>query len=347
MGRKRRGFPNKRTLGRNPQQWGLAVNSPWNIPIHNSATYLAPSGSNQTVNLRGIGTHTPSINRASFSITVYYAQATDPLWTVTVHAANWDPNWSFADYTVNVRIPAGATPSVGEPVWVIMDPDGVHWHEMFFVDNVVDSVSCRTGFYHYNDGTYNGLATGINPQDATGPRAYHGSMIGGLIRGYDETQGVIKHALAISCSTDQLLVTGGTESLCTGWVWPAYAQDSTSCSTNLYTGLNPVGTLAAIPPSVNVETDLGISTAAGKMVAHAAQDYGVYIVDRCGSPFTLFYGEFPGLSSTWTSQFLSNYGPDRVIHALQVVTNNTASTPGGGAYDGTATNRRAALATAF
>ncbi len=337
-----------RRRGRNPFDWALSVDSPWNIPLSNSATLLASNGSNQTFNL-ALSSLFTGINYTANSIAIYYGKLTDPVWDVLSHWGSWSPYFFPADSHIPMHIPAGAVPTAGEATMVIMDPDGVSWHEMWLVDSIVDSTSLRCGFYHHNDGRFNGLATGTDDSQAVGPRAYHGSLIGGLIRPYDISQGVIRHALAMAADGSQLKVTGGTEAHCTGFVWPAFGQDNTSCSTDPYFGQNPIGTLAAIPPSVNVETDLGITTEAGKMIARAAQNYGVYAcVDRTGSVgaggYHIFYAEWPGVDSAWIAAAQQDFNCDRVRHALQVVTNNTSSTPGGAAFDGTATGRRAPVA---
>jgi len=59
-------------------------------------------------------------------------------------------------------------------------------------------------------------------------------------------------------------------------VWPAYSFDMN----DRYEGAVPMGSLLAIPPDVKID-HLGLSEK-GMVVARAAQDYGVYVVDRGG-----------------------------------------------------------------
>ena len=57
-----------------------------------------------------------------------------------------------------------------------------------------------------------------------------------------------------------------------------------------------MGALLAIPPWVDIE-QLGLSTK-GKVIARAAQDYGVYVADRGGSGIT-FLAELGNTEIRW------------------------------------------------
>jgi hypothetical protein len=156
-----------------------------------------------------------------------------------------------------------------------------------------------------------------------GVRAYGGSAIGGLIRSWELEEGTIRHALALALDADQL----GR-----GPVWPATAEDGDAARS--YTGDVPMGTLAAIPPSIDVAA-LGLSPA-GLAAAHALQDYGAYVVDRSGC--TCLYAE-PSAPATAVSQLRKDVA--RLRSLLRVVTNSGPAAVGGPG------SRRAPLAPAL
>jgi hypothetical protein len=107
-------------------------------------------------------------------------------------------------------------------------------------------------------------------------------------------------------------------------VWPAWAFDRNSG----YSGNLPMGSLLAIPQSVNLK-NLKLSPK-GLVLAKAAQNYGIYLVDRGGSGVSLL-GQLGDPEIPWGG------GPPYwyqdlvvILGQLQLVTNNTPTTPGGG-----------------
>jgi hypothetical protein len=106
-------------------------------------------------------------------------------------------------------------------------------------------------------------------------------VIGGLIRLNELKRGEIDHALAMAIPDIKR----------NGFVWPATRTDGD------YRGLNaiPMGTRLRIDPAVDVES-LPMS-AAGKMIARAAQHYGIVIRDHADHAVT-FYGEDPAPTGT-------------------------------------------------
>jgi hypothetical protein len=80
-------------------------------------------------------------------------------------------------------------------------------------------------------------------------------------------------------------------------------------------------------------------TAAGKAVARALQRYGAYVVDR-STGFAMFAEV--GSPLAWVNDARSDLAAIRGL--CRIVTNNSASTPNGGAWTGDATNRLALLA---
>ena len=273
--------------------WPFASDSPWNMPIGSNATYESASAT-RTANLID-----PSIvawaNVEQYSHPIYQASVTDPL-AVFSRAG-------FA--TVRVAVPAGATPAAGTDRHLhVIDPTGHYVDENW---DVQGSFPNFTTGYHVRTDLYGpGVGQG-------GVRAYGGSAIGGLIRTWELQQGAIHHALALA-------LTGGQ--LARGPVWPATAQDGNAATT--YSGSVPMGSLAAIPPSVDVTT-LGL-TPTGVAVARALQDYGAYVVDRSGC--VCLYAEPTSAGTQQAGDLRHDVATLRSL--LRIVTDNGPAAVGGG-----------------
>jgi hypothetical protein len=274
-------------------RWPFSSTSPWNMPIGSLALF-EPSAAPKTATLTSTRA-TPWINAGDYSIPIYRAASTDPLGTFR---RSGHPD-------VTIHVPSSARPANGsDQHMVVVDPSG-RWADESWKTGGANP-SWTTGYLVHTD-LY---GPGVGQE---GVRAYGGSAIGGLIRSWELDSGAIRHALALSLSADQL----GR-----GPVWPATREDGNAASS--YTGNVPMGTLAAIPGSVDV-TKLGLSPA-GLIVARAMQDYGVYVVDR-SSAFVL-YAE-PTLQGTPAlTAMRADLGKIRA--QLRVVTDNTAATVGGG-----------------
>ncbi|MCU1373656.1 MAG: hypothetical protein JWO68_942 [Actinomycetia bacterium] len=284
--------------------WPFASTSPWNMPIGSGAGYQAATDA-KTATLLDTGKASAWVNAEQYSHPVYQASATDPM--VTVRRAG------FVDVTF--RLPLGAAAAAGSDRHLhVVAPDGRWLDEDWNVQGVAPLLT--TGYHVRTDLYGPGVGQG-------GVRAYGGSAIGGLIRTWELDQGAIGHAIAIAIDGDQL----GQ-----GPVWPATAEDGDAATS--YTGNVPMGTLAAIPPSVDVD-GLGL-TATGRAVAHALQDYGAYVVDRSGC--VCLYAE-PSASTAKVGDLRHDVA--RLRSLLRVVTNSGPAAVGG---PGT---RRAPLAPAL
>ena len=131
--------------------------------------------------------------------------------------------------------------------------------------------------------------------------------------------------------------------------WPAvgcdgYFNDPTSSL--VYGGNNPhvrPGSLLALPTSVSVSS-LGLTTAPAQQLAWTLQNYGAYLVDDTAWAATAICTE-QGPNGNFTDQFQSDWGYTidtngttgafavdmaKVIAALNVVDNNSATSIGGG-----------------
>jgi hypothetical protein len=322
--------PRPPTTGtRNAGLWPFSASSPWNTPVGSGAQFESVSGP-MTSNLRakkiGDWTITPWLNAAQYSHPVYFAKASDPrVWV----DSRWDPD-------MYVHIPAGAVPAQGTDGHLhVVQPDGRTIIEMWVV--TPGSGAWTAGRLEVGDLHSDGLG----PDNGT--RAYGGSSIAGLIRKWEVdtsdpnyTDGAIRHALAVGLPGGMLKYTGGASGYdangygtARGYVWPATEQDYDSPGS--YYGQVPMGSLLAIPKSVNIDS-LGLSPAT-RAIAKALQDYGAYVVDRAGGNTVAFYAE-PTTPGSWQNAVVGpNWSAaelETIRQQLRVITNNGPDSVGGG-----------------
>ena len=208
-------------------------------------------------------------------------------------------------WTNEIYLPLAAHPSPDSDAHLaVMQPNGL-------VLECYGAVVCGNGdvictFASFSDPRGDG--TGAN----NGRCASSISNYAGLIRKGEVAAGRIPHAL--SCIMSRLLLAPEA-------VWPAYAFDMN----DRYEGTVPMGSLLAIPPDVKIE-ELGLS-GKGLVIARAAQDYGVYVVDRGGDG---------GITLKAALDADDVLYPDRwkdagiIVKHLQRIINNGPSSIGGG-----------------
>lgn len=297
--------------------------SVWNLPIGRSATYADTTDPATrdfiATSINGVNITTWA-NWDHYSHPITFASTSDPWATVTDYN---DSSRSSAYY-----IPTTAAIASGSDAHMhIINPARTFINEAWNTTRL-SSTSYRVGRHHKID--LYGLGQG--PQN--GVRAYGGSAVGGLIRGWETTPthpsytGKIQHALAVAIDRVQLYYSSGTSGYdangygtAKGYVWPATEQDWGS-ETN-YKGRVPMGAYFAIPPTVDINAQ-GL-TAEGKMVAQALQDFGAYVTDATSNA-VVFYVE-----PTAPSTFVSNLRRDapKLRSLMRRVTNNSAATPNG------------------
>jgi hypothetical protein len=207
------------------------------------------------------------------------------------------------------HLPAGACPSPDtDGLLAVFEPDGwVLDSYATVVTNGAVIATMASWIDARGDGTgwWNGRRASMLPSFA------------GLIRTGEITSGRIPHALAAQVPAGLLKK---------AFVWPAAAFDRDAN----YSGSLPMGALLAIPPKVDLDT-LGLSTY-GKVIARAAQDYGVYVVDRGGAGIS-FLAELNNPDIRWEQRGAEPawWQDVQVIkNNLQWVNNNSPSARGGG-----------------
>lgn len=270
----------------------FASTSVWNTPIGSRAVFDSATSARTRVLNNGTK---PVVNRDSWSVSVSHAGSSDA--RATLEAVRNKTSYS-------AHIPSATVATAGDDKHVtVVQPDRLLAYDTFKMEKQSSTRwSAQVAF------PVDLRGSGIGQ----GTRAAGVPAMAGLIRGPELQQRSIRHALAMAIPGDMLK---------SGYVWPASAQDSDAASS--YTGAIPMGTLFALPPSVDVDK-LGLSPE-GAALAHALQDYGAYVVDRAGT--VALYCElacddqgYERVREAW-----------RVLHPqLRAVTNSSSTSVGGG-----------------
>ena len=306
---------------RSPYSWPFSWDSIWNMPISSAASYTW-AGIKSSATYENVGA-------------VDYDSVSPSFPVVTLE---------------NARLGSGGT----GPVSVSGDPamsEGGEW-------NTCSAFLGTDGVTVYQGQTTE-LSAGGNPYfggvadftwapvsiEGTGITGCHGgsglSGLGGTLTLADLTQsGPITHALKVALDGYINYSTANG-----GFRWPAVNADggyNDSSSGNYYGGSNPnveEGSLLALPRSISPSS---FSNPTVARLAQAMQDYGVYIVDTTATgtqdlsalitnynSSSTLVSDICGSSCSPSNYFSSQL--DTLFQDLDVITNNTPSTPGGGA----------------
>jgi hypothetical protein len=307
--------------GRDRAMWPFASDSPWNVPVGSGARFAGEADAiTRDVRVGGAG-----INAGNWSHPVYEASASDPVWQVYDRSGG-DPStlaWSSQRLVGTIHAPSGISPA-GNPgvgdVWFdrhlhVVQPDGDTVQELYAT--YVDQGARRISVTHSARFSLSGSGLGTPSTRASGVAA-----IGGLIRTWELQAGQISHALAVAIDNDQMRP---------GPVWPAALEDGHAATE--YHGAVPMGTLMAIPPSVDLNS-LGLSPG-GLVLARALQDHGAYLVD--GSSGFVFYAEPGAEGMAQLAQMRAD--ASRLQELLRPITNNAPTSVSGGGVGGGGTPR--------
>lgn len=280
------------TAFRDPTLWPYASDSPWNTPIGSNAQYVQSTSP-------GFPSVGGNINTVSYSQPVYMASNNDPL--VNVFDANTGNLYG------QFRIPSGAIASDGlDGHMNVINPEKTKVLSLYAAERRADG-SFESWTPEQNDLRGDGL-TG-------GRRAYGGSQLAGLIREGELENGIF-HVLATTANRLEMNMNPSP------FIWPATMADDGWETTYGTIGNVHMGTLVAIPKSVNIDS-LGFSPQK-TIIAKALQDYGAYIVDA-DSDSTLFAE--PSYAFRTPADWNAGAG---VMELLQVVINNSPTSVGGG-----------------
>ena len=287
---------------RDPAYWPFDASSPWNMPIGSEAKFESVSSPEWTTTALKYGL---LINSTQYTIPVYIATASDPVHNVY--------RTDGTNITFQQRVPDAAAPSPGSDAQLsLIDETHSYVTEMIRAKRRSDG-DIEAPFPNKIDlhgpGVFN---------DYHGSCAYGGSCTAGLIRKGELSNG-IRHALRIAITPSVLNknAPGGKP-----YVWPASSADDGDGRSYTGTGNVYMGSLLAIPPSVNIEQIAGPPGTPVYELAKALQDYGAYVVD---TGYLNLYAEPAANDEVQT--LLNN---TTVPKYLQVVVNNGSNRVGGG-----------------
>lgn len=243
------------TPTRDPARWPFAAESPWNRPVGSEAAYadivspVLDLGAGATINKHGEGRP------------VFVARADDPVRRIFKR--------DHTEPIATLRIPSEAA------------PDKSPWAYLNLMDEAHRFAYEMNGARRRDDGDIEAqqcfrvdLRSAGVPPEQMGANLSGIPSLAGLIR-KGELAGGIRHALA--CIVLQAVLSEGPDGH--AFVWPAGFAPMDPKWTRLLstTGNLRLGTLLAIPPSVDIVA-IGVSDSGPAFeIARALQDYGVYI----------------------------------------------------------------------
>ena len=222
---------------RDPFYWPFSSDSPWNMPIGSGAIYAPPTAP-ISLNLQASDAW---LNIGTWSHPIWQAQAADPL----VPVLDLENNRIF---TVNVPSNAAPDPKSDAHMYVV-DPTKQVVTETYGTVIGSGKITAKRAFQSslYGMGWFLSDNSYDSSKNFFGVRATNSSGMGGLIRVWEIQQLQIRHALVYLLPFANLKH---------GPVWPSSREDYVGPTK--YTGNVPIGQLAAIPPTVDVNS-LGLT----------------------------------------------------------------------------------------
>ncbi len=334
-----------KTEARDPYLWPFAQNSIWNMPIGSNATYTPANLEMPTKGMLTLDEDYIVLTPDAPEMKIYWCSVR---WG---EGDRCTPNQPL-NLQANMPIPQsfvvspttwdGGKPNAG--IAVLLKDKRTIWQSQPFA-HCTQGGDATTGYVYADN------------QDLYGQGYYgsHGgsrlSVLGGSIRNHElsPTSGPIRHAIKMNiCGKKNLYY----DAVNKGFRWPALAADAAAPTDYGKDRTTPavtdcrMGALMAIPEKVTIES-LGLETQPAKMIAQALQDYGGYVVDDTVWDVFAIETEW-GPNGRFRDEFKKNWGFDFVVSmsqatstqwgrdivkiykALNIVTNNSATSIGGG-----------------
>jgi hypothetical protein len=256
----------------------FAAHSVWNAPVPadaplspNSAAYVSQLGTQ--VRQAGLW-----INATQFSVPVYTVGPDTPRVPVTLDTSGGSADRLASELRSGVPIPSGARAAAGTDAHlVIWQPSHNTLWEFWQARNVNGSWHARWGGKMPDVAQSPGYFTNPSDWGGTGTSL---SLLGGLMRISELRSGHIDHALALAIPHAQA----------GHFVYPAQRSDGNDPSS----GAIPEGTRFRLDPKLNIDA-LKLPSMT-KMIAIAAQRYGIIVRDQAGS--VALYAEDPSPTSS-------------------------------------------------
>ncbi len=269
----------------------FAPTSVWNRPLASNAPIDARSAAlvnelNNELN----GPAIPWINTTEWSVPVYTVAGSRPTTRVSLSGNQWAP---LANAWQSVPIPGDAQAAGGsDSHLVVWQPDTDTMWEFWRLSGSGSSWSAGWGGRMQNVSA----SSGIYP-DKMGGTATSVPLVAGLLTLDELERGEINHALALAVPSPR-------KGHC---VAPIHREDGTSSHPNAL----PEGAHLRLPASLDVEA-LNVPEAT-KVIARAAQRYGMILRDKSGS--VSLYGEDPRPSGRYDvyESFFGGLQPDEIL----------------------------------
>jgi hypothetical protein len=298
-----------------PARWRpFAPDSVWNLPLRTDAPLLADSGTHVAWLRTQNAASGMWINSGTCGMPEYWADADTPRVTVTLDASAYQDRGLIRAWH-SVPIPTGVRPSnCSDQNFAVLQtqPDGsvAEWEFWAATQAIEGTWTARWGGATQDVRADRGVASSIAWNDPTAPAvadstsnggwnvtASSVSMTAGVITIDDMNRGIIDHALAVALP----------ETAKSRWLWPAQRTDGGSTDPAAL----PEGARLRIDPSVNLDTIT--MTPIVRMMAEAAQRYGIVVRDRTHAN-TAFYTEEPKTAQTSPlSSLLAGKYPDTAL----------------------------------
>ncbi len=342
---------------RDPYLWPFAASSIWNMPIGSNANYVPANLEMPTAKMLTLDEDLIVITPDEPNMNIFWCTA---FWDKTKNRCTADQPLKLQgsvpipqSFVVSPTTWDGTTPNAG--IAVLLKDKHTIWQSQPFA-HCINGSDATTGYVYadnqdlYSDGYYGSHG---------GSRL---SVLGGSIRVNEltPTSGPIRHAIKMNlCGSKNFYY----DAINKGYRWPALAADAGASTSYGSLRTTPaqtecrMGALMAIPAIVSIAS-MGLESDPGKILAQVLQDYGGYVVDGTGWDVFAIETEW-GPNGRFRDIFKQNWGYDfvlsmsqatstpwgrdivKIYKALNIVTNNSASTIGGGG------TLRQALAPAF
>ena len=344
---------------RDPVAWPFPADSIWNMPLHHDARYVDAQ------------IEMPMAAGPTIDAEILILQPDSPAQPLLENNAGWDGEPRCSSLTGETLLPTVPVPArfatypeaaneTPNNSGAILLEDGVSVIETqpLHVCGPGGIVTSQYLWEPYNIRTDDGVE---GSHGGSGLSALGGSIrVGELLPG-----SVIRHAIKMNFFAQRNFFFG-TDST-PGYRWPATASDSYA-NAETYGGTVPefeIGALLALTPDFDLDS---LQTEPARIIARAAQDYGIYVVDDTNwDVFALNVEE--GAQGSVSEEFTAAYGYSiddaplldcvelsdacrwshdlwTILDNLHVVDNNSATTIGGGPTNDI-TNRRAPMAPPF
>ena len=254
----------------------FAPDSFWNAPLADGAPLDPRSADYVSEIQRQLTVVPPYINTTRYSTPVYTVPAGQPTVQVKLDSPWAEPD--LRDAWQQVPIPANAIPAEGTDGHIVVhQPSTDTMWEFWRAVELADGWHAAWGGKMTNVSTNPGFYT--TPSN-WGSTATSLPLLGGLIRLEELEAGRIDHALALAIPDVKKDV----------YSWPAQRSDGAFDGPNAI----PEGTRFRLDPSLDLNTIQMAPVV--RMVAEAAQRYGIVLRDKAGS--VTFFGEDPTPTST-------------------------------------------------